>query len=89
MVTKMTKKLISKSDKIYIAGHKGMAGSAICRAFQKKGYQNLLTLERSELDLENISNVNKFFEINKPDVVVLSAAKLEALRLIYLCLQNF
>ncbi len=71
----MTNKLISKSDKIYIAGHKGMAGSAIYRAFKRKGYENLLTLERSELDLEKVSDVNKFFEINKPNVVVLSAAK--------------
>ena len=71
----MTKKLISKSDKIYIAGHKGMAGSAIYRALKKNGYENLLTLERSELDLENVADVNKFFEINKPNVVVLSAAK--------------
>ena len=71
----MTKKLISKSDKIYIAGHKGMAGSAIYRALKKKGYENLLTLERSKLDLENVSDVNKFFEKNKPNVVVLSAAK--------------
>ena len=71
----MTKKLISKLDKIYIAGHNGMAGSAIYRAFKKKGYDNLLTVERSKLNLENVSDVNNFFENNKPDVVVLSAAK--------------
>ena len=65
MVSKMTNKLISKSDKIYIAGHKGMAGSAIYRAFKRKGYENLLTLERSELDLEKVSDVNKFFETIK------------------------
>ena len=62
MLAKMTKKLISKSDKIYIAGHNGMAGSAIYRAFKNKGYENLITIERTKLDLENVSYVNKFFE---------------------------
>ena len=71
----MTKKLISKSDKIYIAGHNGMAGSAIYRALEKKGYENFIFLNRSELDLENQLDVNAWFEKNKPNIVVLAAAK--------------
>ena len=61
----MIKKLISKSDKIYIAGHNGMAGSAIYRALKDKGYENFIFMNRSELDLENQMDVNAWFERNK------------------------
>ncbi len=71
----MIKKLISKSDKIYIAGHNGMAGSAIYRALKDKGYENFIFMNRSELDLENQMDVNAWFERNKPNIVVLAAAK--------------
>ena len=45
--------LISKNDSIYVAGHNGLAGSAICRALRKFGYKNILTVTRKELDLRN------------------------------------
>ena len=67
--------LISYKDKIFIAGHKGMVGSAICRALRKNGYLNLCYEERKNLDLTKQADVEKWFSINKPDVVVLAAAK--------------
>ena len=67
--------LIQRSDRIYVAGHRGMAGSAICRAFQAAGYQALLTPSREELDLLDAVAVQQWFEANRPDVVVLAAAK--------------
>ncbi len=67
--------LISKKDKIFIAGHLGMAGNAILRAFKKKGYENILCFKRSELDLEDINQVEKFMYQEKPNIVVLAAAK--------------
>tara|TARA_B100000212_G_scaffold120769_1_gene90424 strand:- start:12695 stop:13657 length:963 start_codon:yes stop_codon:yes gene_type:complete len=67
--------LLSKNDKIFVAGHKGMAGSAICRALQKKGYRNILKASRENLDLENIYAVRNWYKENKPDVVILAAAK--------------
>ena len=48
-------RLITTNDKIFVAGHRGMAGSAICRALHQKGYTNLLTAARAELDLEDAS----------------------------------
>ena len=67
--------LISKKDKIFIAGHLGMAGNAILRAFKKKGYENILCFKRSELDLEDINQVEKLMYQEKPNIVVLAAAK--------------
>jgi GDP-L-fucose synthase len=67
--------LISPQDRIFIAGHLGMAGSAICRALQREGYINLLTASRSDLDLENVLAVQQWFNEQRPSVVVLAAAK--------------
>lgn len=64
-----------KDVKIYIAGHRGMAGSAIHRNLLKKGYYNFVLRTSSELDLTIQADVEKFFEEEKPDVVVLAAAK--------------
>jgi GDP-L-fucose synthase len=66
---------MKKSDKIYVAGHKGMAGSAIVRKLKNEGYTNILVATSSNLDLRNQSHVNSFFELNKPDYVILAAAK--------------
>ena len=66
---------ISPADRIFIAGHRGMAGSAICRALKSSGYQNLLFASRSELNLLDRAGVEHWFAINKPTVVVLAAAK--------------
>jgi GDP-L-fucose synthase len=67
--------LITPSDRIFVAGHRGMAGSAICRTLHRAGYTNLLTAPREQLDLENALAVHAWFEEQKPDVVVLAAAK--------------
>ena len=66
---------MQKTDKIYITGHNGMVGSSIKRLMEKNGYTNILTANSKELDLRNQADVKSFFEINKPDYVVLSAAK--------------
>ena len=65
---------LSLSDKIFVAGHNGMAGSAICRSLYKKGYKNILKCNRNELDLGNITAVQNWYKLNKPDVVILAAA---------------
>ena len=73
--------LISPSDRIYVAGHGGMAGSAICRALQRAGYGEparggaLLTATRAELDLLDPESVRRWFAEQKPTVVALAAAK--------------
>ena len=67
--------LISENDSIYVAGHKGLAGSAICRALRKFGYKNIITVSRKELDLRNQIKVKKWFKENSPDIVILAAAK--------------
>lgn len=63
------------SSKIYIAGHRGMVGSAILRKLTSLGYSNIILATSKELDLINQSKVNAFFELNKPDYVFLAAAK--------------
>jgi GDP-L-fucose synthase len=68
-------KLISADDQIFVAGHRGMAGSAICRALQRAGYTNLLAATRAELNLEDGPSVHRWFAEHKPTVVVLAAAK--------------
>lgn len=66
---------MNKSDKIYVAGHNGMVGSAIVNELRQAGYDNLLTASSSELDLRNQDAVRKFFEAHKPVYVFLAAAK--------------
>lgn len=63
------------TDKIYIAGHRGMVGGAIKRKLISLGYQNLLLRTSGELDLRNQQAVNEFFQAEKPDYVFLAAAK--------------
>ena len=66
---------MEKQDKIYIAGHRGMVGSAVWRALQADGYNNLVGKRSSELDLKNQAAVEAFFQNEKPEYVVLAAAK--------------
>lgn len=66
---------MEKHEKIYIAGHRGMVGSAIVRKLEKEGYANLVYRKSAELDLRNQADVNAFFEAEKPDYVILAAAK--------------
>ena len=65
---------MNKNEKIYVAGHRGLVGSAIVRSLEKKGYTNIITRTHSELDLKNQNDVNNFFENEKPQYVFLSAA---------------
>ena len=67
--------LITSSDHIFVAGHRGMAGSAIVRALQAKCYRQILTTSRSELDLLDPQAVKHWFDQYRPEVVVLAAAK--------------
>ncbi|MFZ3383187.1 MAG: GDP-L-fucose synthase [Candidatus Methanoperedens sp.] len=66
---------MKKKDKIYIAGHRGMAGSAIHRNLKSRGYTDIITCTRTELDLTNQQAVNNFFETERPEYVFLAAAK--------------
>lgn len=66
---------MNKQDKIYIAGHRGMVGSAILRALQAQGFSNFLLRTSAELDLRNQQAVADFFAAEKPDYVFLAAAK--------------
>jgi len=63
------------NDKIYIAGHRGLVGSAIVRQLESRGFTNLLTRMHKELDLTNQAQVQYFFKQEKPDYVILAAAK--------------
>jgi len=66
---------MDKNSRIYIAGHKGMVGSAIYRKLHKEGFDNIITRNSSELDLRDQRAVTEFFDTEKPDYVFLAAAK--------------
>jgi GDP-L-fucose synthase len=66
---------MEQTAKIYIAGHRGMVGSGLERKLRKEGYNNIATRTSSELDLRNQQAVNDFFEKEKPEYVILAAAK--------------
>jgi len=66
---------MNKEYKIYIAGHRGMVGSAIKRKLEKEGYKKFITATSQELDLRNQASVNDFFAKEKPTIVILAAAK--------------
>ncbi len=66
---------MDKSAKIYVAGHRGMVGSAIVRKLEKEGFSNIITRTSKDLDLRNQAQVQAFFKTEKPDFVVLAAAK--------------
>ncbi len=67
--------MMEKGEKIYVAGHRGMVGSAIVRRLEKEGFTNIVVRTSQELDLKNQSAVEKFFAQEKPDYVFLAAAK--------------
>lgn len=67
--------IMNKDEKIYIAGHRGLVGSAILRRLKKEGYNNLIFRTSSELDLRQQKEVEDFFAIEKPDYVFLAAAR--------------
>ena len=66
---------MEKNAKIYVAGHRGMVGSAIVRELKRQGYENIITRTHKELDLERQSAVEEFFASEKPEYVFLAAAK--------------
>ncbi|MGD9625701.1 MAG: GDP-L-fucose synthase family protein [Arcobacter sp.] len=66
---------MNKNSKIYVAGHRGLVGSAIVKNLESKGYTNLIYKTHKELDLTNQKAVEDFFEIEKPEYVILAAAK--------------
>ncbi len=67
--------MMEKESKIYVAGHRGMVGSAIVRELQRQGYTNIITRTHKELDLINQQAVNDFFTAEQPEYVFLAAAK--------------
>ena len=67
--------MMEKNAKIYVAGHRGMVGSAICRELERQGYRNLITRTHRELDLMRQDAVEAFFAAEKPEYVFLAAAK--------------
>ncbi len=66
---------MQKKDKIYVAGHTGLVGSALVKALKGKGYSNIIGRTIDELDLRSTDDVLEFFDENKPDYVFLAAAK--------------
>src|SRR5688500_2829074 len=66
---------MEKRNKIFIAGHRGMVGSALLRSLQKDGFTNIVTRTSFELDLRNQQSVTDFFAMEKPEYVFLAAAK--------------
>ena len=72
--------MINYKSKIFIAGHKGMLGSAILRILKKKGYKNLLIIDRKKLDLRNQKSVKKYLQIKKPDAIIIAAAKVGGIK---------
>lgn len=71
---------MEKSDKIFVAGHRGLVGSAIVRRLEGAGFGNLITRPRSELDLANETQVRAFFGKEKPDVVIFAAARVGGIK---------
>ena len=67
--------MMEKNAKIYVAGHRGMVGSAIVRELKRQGYENIITRTHKELDLCRQEDVEKFFAEEKPEYVFLAAAK--------------
>jgi GDP-L-fucose synthase len=71
---------LKKSAKIFVAGHRGMVGSALLRRLEAQDFSNLLTRDRSQLDLTDESAVTKFFTAERPDIVILAAAKVGGIK---------
>lgn len=67
--------MVDKSSKIFVAGHNGMVGKAICKILKQNKFENILVSKRCELDLRNKQDVFNFFSTHKPDCVIMAAAK--------------
>lgn len=71
---------MNKNSKIYVAGHRGLVGSAIVRNLRAKGYENIIEKSHKELDLMNSENVREFFKKERPEYVFLAAAKVGGIK---------
>ncbi|HEV2841151.1 MAG TPA: NAD-dependent epimerase/dehydratase family protein, partial [Chthoniobacterales bacterium] len=71
---------MQKSDKIFVAGHRGLVGSALIRKLERDGFTNLITRDRSQLDLMNQAGVDRFFADEKPAMVILAAARVGGIK---------
>ena len=72
--------MLTKKSKIFLAGHKGMIGSAIYNLLKKKNYKNIITIDRKKLDLKNQNRVFKYLKKIKPDATIIAAAKVGGIR---------
>jgi len=66
---------VKKSDNIFIAGHKGLVGNAVYRLLKKKGFKNLITIDKKKIDLRNSNLVDNFFKNKNIDYMVMAAAR--------------
>src|SRR5947209_4487558 len=73
-------RMLQKTDKIFVAGHRGLVGSALTRLLTNQGFTKVITRTRSELDLTEERAVQMFFRTEKPDVVVFAAAKVGGIK---------
>ena len=71
---------MEKQSRIYVAGHRGLVGSSICRALERQGYSRILTRTHAEIDLFDRAAVDRFFDAEKPEYVLLAAAKVGGIR---------
>jgi GDP-L-fucose synthase len=71
---------MDKTDRIFVAGHRGMVGSALVRRLQADGFKNVLTRDRSQLDLADRNAVSKFFAAEEPAIIILAAAKVGGIK---------
>lgn len=72
--------IMDKSDKIFVAGHRGMVGCALMRRLESEAFSNIVTRERAQLDLADQSAVAKFFEEERPDIVIVAAARVGGIK---------
>ena len=71
---------MDKTERIFVAGHRGLAGSALVRALQAKGFKNLVTRDRTQLDLMDEVAVTSFFSQERPAIVILAAARVGGIK---------
>jgi GDP-L-fucose synthase len=72
--------VMNRSEKIFVAGHRGLVGSALVRRFEADGFSNLVKRDRSQLDLTNEATVHDFFTTERPDIVIFAAAKVGGIK---------
>ena len=67
--------MLNKNSRIFLAGHNGLVGSSTLVELKKKGFKNIITVDRKKLDLQNYSKVEKYFSKKKIDVIIIAAAR--------------